>query len=116
MNSQPFYKKMTNCFYGQLMLNVRKKKNLATLNEKTCEKHLASLLTDYFEQVNENLTLFKMHIPQLVLDIPIFGQSMVIRSKVTIVTSNFEIRATIPDSLIDAIEARKNRIQSPPPE
>lgn len=94
------------------MLNVRKKKKkLATLNEKTCEKHLASLLTDYFEQVNENLALFKMHIPQLVLDIPIFGQSTVIRSKVTIVISNFEIHAAIPDSLIDAIGARFNCYQ-----
>ena len=43
------------------------------MNEKTCQKNLASPLLEYFEPVNENLTIFKMHVPQLVLDKPIYA-------------------------------------------
>lgn len=72
--SKEFYKKMINSFFGRLMLNVRKKtKIVGALDEKTCDKYLRSPLLEHFEPINESFALFKMHIPNLVLDKPIYA-------------------------------------------
>ncbi|GBN08354.1 hypothetical protein AVEN_87773-1 [Araneus ventricosus] len=72
--TRSFCKKLNNSFFGRLMLNQRKKISvLGSVTEKDCKKNLSSPLLDYFEPVNENLTLFKMRKPNLILDKPIYG-------------------------------------------
>lgn len=69
-----FYKLLNNAFYGRLMLNQRKKVNVVgSLNLEDCKKNLASPLLEYFEPINETLTLFKMKQKNLMLDKPIYA-------------------------------------------
>ncbi|GIX84042.1 uncharacterized protein CDAR_270461 [Caerostris darwini] len=55
------------------MINVRRKISIkGSLTAEGCKKNLSSPLLDSFEPINDNLTLFKMKKPNLVLDKPIF--------------------------------------------
>ncbi|GIY20130.1 c2H2-type domain-containing protein [Caerostris darwini] len=68
-----FFKKMNNSFFGRTMINVRRKISIkGSLTAEGCKKNVSSPLLDYFEPINDNLTLFKMKKPNLVLDKPIF--------------------------------------------
>ncbi|GFX34091.1 uncharacterized protein TNCV_1698391 [Trichonephila clavipes] len=56
-----FFKKLNNSFYGKCLQNVRKRVNVkGALTIEDCKKYLASPALDYFEPLNESLTLFKM--------------------------------------------------------
>ena len=72
--SKSFFKKMINSFFGRLMLNVRKRtKIVGALDSKTCEKYLNNPLLESFHSVNDDFVLFKMHMPNLILDKPIYA-------------------------------------------
>ena len=68
-----FFKKMNNSFYGKTCMNVRKRLNVrAALNVEQSKKYLSSPSLEYFEIVNDFLTLFKCKKTNLVLDKPIY--------------------------------------------
>ncbi|GFV92207.1 uncharacterized protein TNCV_1896431 [Trichonephila clavipes] len=68
-----FFKKLNNSFYGKCLQNVRKRVNVKrALTIEDCKKYLASPALDYFEPLNESLTLFKMKQTDLRLDKPIY--------------------------------------------
>ncbi|GBO35192.1 hypothetical protein AVEN_41119-1 [Araneus ventricosus] len=72
--TRTFCKKMNNSFFGRLMLNQRKKISVrASTIEKDCKNNLSSPLLEFFEPINESLTIFKMRKPNLILDKPIYG-------------------------------------------
>ena len=55
-----FFKKMNNSFYGKTCMNIRKRLNMrAAFNVEQCKKYLSSPSLEYFEIVNNFLTLFK---------------------------------------------------------
>lgn len=55
-----FFKKMNNSFYGKTCMNLRKRQNVrAATNAEQCKKYLSSPSLEYFEIVNDFLTLFK---------------------------------------------------------
>ncbi|GIX82570.1 c2H2-type domain-containing protein [Caerostris extrusa] len=61
-------------FFGRLMLNQRKKNLCSSIgHRKDCKNNLSSPLLEYFEPINETLTIFKMRKPNLLLDEPIYG-------------------------------------------
>lgn len=68
-----FFKKLNNSFYGKCLQNVRKRISVkGALTIEACKKYLASPALDYFEPLNESLTLFKMKQTNLRLDKPIY--------------------------------------------
>ncbi|GFY01043.1 c2H2-type domain-containing protein [Trichonephila clavipes] len=68
-----FFKKLNNSFYGKCLQNVRKRVNVkGALTIEDCKKYLASPALDYFEPLNESLTLCKMKQTDLRLDKPIY--------------------------------------------
>ncbi|GBM55666.1 hypothetical protein AVEN_239712-1, partial [Araneus ventricosus] len=72
--TRTFCKKMNNSFFGRLMLNQRKQISVrAPTIEKDCKNNLSSPLLEFFEPINESLTIFKMRKPNLILDKPIYG-------------------------------------------
>lgn len=72
-SEKDFFKKMNNSFFGKTCMNLRKRVNVkATFNVENCKKQLSSPSLEYFEIVNEFLTLFKCKKTNLVLDKPIY--------------------------------------------
>lgn len=68
-----FFKKMNNSFYGKTCMNLRKRQNVkATTNAEQCKKYLSSPSLEYFEIVNDFLTLFKCRKTNLIVDKPIY--------------------------------------------
>ncbi|GBL71224.1 hypothetical protein AVEN_264230-1 [Araneus ventricosus] len=68
-----FFKKLNNSFYGKCLQNVRKRVNVkGALTVDECKKYLSSPALEYFEPLNESLTLFKMKQTNLRLDKPIY--------------------------------------------
>ena len=67
------FKKMNNSFYGKTCMNIRKRLNIkAAFNVDQCKKYLSSPSLEYFEIVNDFLTLFKCKKTNLIVDKPIY--------------------------------------------
>ena len=68
-----FFKKMNNSFYGKTCQNIRKRINIkAAVNVNQCKKYLSNPSLEYFEIVNDFLTLFKCKKVNLIVDKPIY--------------------------------------------
>lgn len=69
-----FFKKMNNSYYGKTSQNVRKRINVrGALNVKDSNRYLSSPSLEYFEAINNYLTLFKCKKINLILDKPIYA-------------------------------------------
>ncbi|XP_023225337.1 uncharacterized protein LOC111626253 [Centruroides sculpturatus] len=68
-----FFKLMNNSFFGKTCQNVRKRINLkAATTLKQYRRYLSKSSVENFQIINDNLTIFKMKKPNLILDKPIY--------------------------------------------
>lgn len=119
MSEKSLFKQMTNSFFGRTLMNTRKRINIqGAFTVDQCRKKLNSPLLEYFENVNENFTLFKMKKKNVLLNKPIYtGFTVLELSKIHIYTlfychfqkqygENCELLYTDTDSLYLEIRAK----------